>query len=153
MIYWDTSAIVPLYVEEACSAFWESKLRQSGECGHSSTLAVTEFSYALKHKVFREKLSARAANALIEKFTQDCEAGQWLLCPLGSDVIEASLKVVGISYASKVPVPLRSLDGLHLGAALTLKCDMIATDDRRLADAAKQLDLEVLSAPLVTPLL
>ena len=41
--------------------------------------------------------------------------------------------------------PLRSLDAIHLAAALRLGVDVIATYDHRLAEAAHQLGLEVIA--------
>lgn len=66
MIYWDTSAIVPLYVQESTSRKWEEVLAQSETSAKSSTLAVTEFHYALRQKVFRNTIAtgdARLADA------------------------------------------------------------------------------------------
>lgn len=148
MIYWDTSAIVPLYAEEAASAFWESLLLESLESGlgaRTSTLAVTEFNYALRLKVFHEQLDAEDARALIAKFTEDCDLGRWALCPLGTDVIGASLEVAASSYGEAAPIPLRSLDGLHLGAARVLKCQTVATGDERLAAVAARIGMAVRS--------
>lgn len=144
MIYWDTSAIVPLYVNEPTSSYWESQLSRSGAPAKTSALAITEFNYALKHKTLRRNLSAEYGEALIAKFAEDCEVGHWELYPLGADIITASLHVADKCYASANPVPLRSLDGLHLGTALTLSCDTLATGDRRLANAAEKLNLKVL---------
>lgn len=144
MIYWDTSAIVPLYVDEPTSTYWESLLSRSAAPAKTSTLAITEFNYALKHKILRRNLTAECAEALVAKFTEDCDAGHWELYPLGTDIITASLHAAERCYASASPVPLRSLDGLHLGTALTLNCDTLATGDQRLASSAKKLNLKVL---------
>ena len=144
MIYWDTSAIVPLYVDEPTSTYWESWLSRSGAPAKTSTLAITELNYALKHKTFRKILPVDTAEVLIAKFMEDCDTGHWELYPLGRDIISASLQAAECCYPSPDPVPLRSLDGLHLGTALTLGCDTLATGDQRLANAAEQLDLKVL---------
>lgn len=144
MIYWDTSAILPLYVNEPSSAYWESQLSVSGATARSSALAITELHYALKHKVFRRNLTTKDAEALAAKFTGDCDAGHWELYPLGGDVIAASLRAADKCSEGVDPVLLRSLDGLHLGTALVLKCETLATGDRRLAKAAERLNFEVL---------
>lgn len=143
MTYWDTSTILPLYLEEPTSRFWEDLLIGTHETPNSSALAITEFSYALRHKTVRGEVSREAAVALLSKFTRDHEAGCWRLCPLGSDVIASSLRVGEIAAAGSPPVALRSLDGIHLGAAHALKCDTLATGDRRLADAARRVGLRV----------
>lgn len=143
MIYWDTSAIVPLYVDEASSSDWESLLVQSGTPAKSSTLCITEFHCALRHKKYRRNLSEASVEALIQKFTADCKHGRWELYPLGADIIQASLQVARKSHTAPNPVPLRSLDSLHLATALTLRCDTFATGDRRLAAAAEKLGFDL----------
>jgi predicted nucleic acid-binding protein len=55
-----------------------------------------------------------------------------------------------ISLASEVkPVPLRSLDALHLASALRSNCDMIAYD-QRLIQAARGAGLTVYSPGMTT---
>ena len=66
------------------------------------------------------------------------------LYPMDGDIIAASLQAAEVCYTEADPVPLRSLDGLHLGTALTLNCNTVATSDRRLADAAKKMKLRIL---------
>ncbi len=143
MTYWDTSAILPLYLEEPTSSFWEATLIEGDAEASSSTLAITEFSFALRHKVLRQALPLKSAEALIAKFTKDHEAGRWRLCPLGADVIASSLRIGEAAGRGDPPVALRSLDGIHLGAARVLKCDTVATGDRRLADAAERVGIRV----------
>ncbi len=145
MIYWDTSAILPLYVEERATAFWESQVLAVAGSPKSCCLALTEFSFALRQKVLRREIQSKSAEMVIAKFMEDYTAGRWELSPLGLDVIDASLEVARIAYGLKRPVALRSLDGLHLGAARILKCDTIATDDARLAAAASRIGLQVLT--------
>lgn len=144
MIYWDTSAIVPLYVNEPTSSYWESLLVRSGTPAKSSSLSITEFHCALRHKKFRRNLTGECVEGLIKKFTEDCDVGRWELYPLGADIIQASLHAAGKSHSMPDPVPLRSLDSLHLGTALTLRCDTFATGDQKLAAAAKKLSFDVL---------
>lgn len=82
---------------------------------------------------------------LIAKFAEDCADGHWSLLPMGLDVVDASLEVSKISYRSTPPIALRSLDGIHLGAARVFKCNTIATGDARLAIAAASLNFRVIS--------
>ena len=144
MIYWDTSAILPLYVEEASSAYWESILTAMEGVPRGSQLAATEFGYALHHKLLQGALGPEAVVALAAKFATDCESGNWALCPLGSDVIAASLEILDHFQDLTNPLFLRSLDGLHLGAARVQGCDTVATGDLRMQRAAEGLGIRVL---------
>lgn len=48
--------------------------------------------------------------------------------------------------ACQLPMPyLRSLDALHLQAALDMDCDAVLTYDARLADAASEVGLDVIA--------
>lgn len=144
MIYWDTSAILPLYVEEASSAYWESILTGMDTGPRGSRLAATEFGYALNRKLLQGGLGPEAVVALSAKFATDCESGNWLLCPIGSDVIEASLAILDHFRSAENPLFWRSLDGLHLGAARVQGCNTVATGDRRMRHAAEGVGMRVL---------
>ena len=127
MIYWDTSAILPFYVEEKSTAYWESQVTSVPGSPRSCCLALTEFSFAVRHKALRGEIQAKSAEKVISKFLEDYTSGHWKLFPLGLDVIDASLEVARVAYGRERPVALRSPDGLHLGAARILNCDTIAT--------------------------
>jgi len=144
MIYWDTSAIVPLYIQESASEDWEKRLGESRTSAKSSTLAITEFYYALRQKVHRGTLESENFETLVALFEADCSAGLWSMYPLGRDVIADSLEIAKTCYALPKPVLLRSLDGLHLGAARVMGCDTVATGDIRLAGAAEAAGLSVI---------
>ena len=58
----------------------------------------------------------------------------------------AELHRATLRSASMLPMPyLRTLDAIHLQAALDLESDAVLTYDERLADAAREVGLEVIA--------
>lgn len=58
----------------------------------------------------------------------------------------AELNRATLRSASMLPMPyLRTLDAIHLQAALDLESDAVLTYDMRLADAAREVGLEVIA--------
>ncbi|WP_350338326.1 type II toxin-antitoxin system VapC family toxin [Corynebacterium afermentans] len=58
----------------------------------------------------------------------------------------AELNRATLRSASMLPMPyLRTLDAIHLQAALDLESDAVITYDMRLADAAREIGLEVIA--------
>lgn len=58
----------------------------------------------------------------------------------------AELNRAMLRSASMLPMPyLRTLDAIHLQAALDLESDAVLTYDERLADAAREVGLEVIA--------
>ena len=58
----------------------------------------------------------------------------------------AELNRATLRSASMLPMPyLRTLDAIHLQAALDLESDAVLTYDKRLADAAREVGLEVIA--------
>lgn len=141
MIYWDTSVILKLYVEEKDSARWQHvAMKQSGPL-HSSHLMQAEFALALRAKEQRKEVRQGSAARLVAALNRDVDEGHLQLHPVSGDVISTST-----SLAARLPnnVNLRTLDALHLATAMVLGCKHLATADHRLADAAKRANLDVI---------
>lgn len=138
MIYWDTSVILKLYVDEPDSGEWqELALGQRGPL-RSSALMQAEMAHALKQKELRGEVAKGAADELYKLLCEDLQAGRFLLFPVGRDVLEASAR------RALEGGHLRTLDGLHLATAEIAKCTRIATTDKRLAAAAIYNGMELI---------
>lgn len=137
MTYWDTSIILKLYVAEPDSTFWQGRAVAQGAPLRSSALAYAELAHALKQKEMRGEVAPNAARKLFSLFQEDLESGRYLLFPIGKDVLEEASDL-----AMKVGA-LRTLDGLHLASARLAKCSLLATADRRLAEAAGAVGMDL----------
>ena len=139
MIYWDTSVILKLYVDEDDSLNWQRLAVQEKTRLRTSALAFVEMAHALKQKERRGEISSGAAQHLFPLFKEDVDEGRFLLFPLGRDVLARCTET------ALEGSPLRTLDGLHLSTANLARCTRIATADERLAEAATSQGLEVVS--------
>ncbi|KRF36953.1 type II toxin-antitoxin system VapC family toxin [Nocardioides sp. Soil805] len=123
--YIDTSAALKLLVEESESTALVQALDDEAPDIVASLLLETE----LRRVVAREPaLSQAAVSDLLASIS----------------VFELSPSV--FTEAGLLPGPtLRSLDALHLAAAIRLCVDQVVTYDRRMAGAARDLGLAVLA--------
>ena len=123
--YLDTSAAVKLLVEEAESAALADEIRRRSTTLVACLLLETE----LRRVVAREPaLTQRAVSELLR----------------GVDLYELPPPL--FAEAGLLPgAGLRSLDALHLGAAIRLEVEAVLTYDVRMAEAATSLGLDVLA--------
>lgn len=123
-VYADTSAMATLLLGQPRSPELLEWLNSSGARLVSSDLLETE----MRRVGFREDLPQAEVSAILDGVT---------LFALDRAVFTG---------AGLLPMPyLRSLDALHLQAALMLSADALLTYDRRLADAAQAVGLRTLA--------
>ena len=122
--YLDTSALIKLVRSEPESVALREQLRSGGQIVSSALLVVEGRRAAARYGAVA---SARAQGAL----------GAVTLLPVDDQTLE--------SAAELTPPQLRSLDALHLAAALSLGADLgrFYCYDRRLASAARTLGVDV----------
>ncbi|GAA0231370.1 type II toxin-antitoxin system VapC family toxin [Saccharothrix mutabilis subsp. mutabilis] len=131
MIYFDTSALVKLVqTESETAALREWIDSRTGVRLLTSTLARVELVRAVRAE---GDAAVRVATRLLVQLHQ---------MPMTMDLLDA---------AGALPVPLRSLDAIHLASALRLRGELIAfvAYDKRLLAAADELGLPV-AAPGVS---
>jgi predicted nucleic acid-binding protein len=125
ILYIETSAAAKLLVEEPASSRLAARLDKSvaqGDALLSSTLLETE----LRRLAVRVDLPQAAVTHLLERF----------------DLVEIDRSLY--REAGLLPgLHLRSLDALHLAAALRVSADVIVTYDHRQADVAEAAGLPV----------
>ncbi len=128
LVYVDTSAIGALLIDQPESQSLEDWLDQTSATLVSSDLLETE----LRHLAVRENLAQSDVTRILD------------------GVALAALDRAVYRSAGFLPMPhLRTLDALHLEAALRLDVSAILTYDRRLGDAALALGVDVISPGMV----
>lgn len=132
MRFWDSSAIVPLLVNEADTPRRSESLRADADVAVWWSTAV-ECESALQRRVREGALQAGAARLAREKLTT--LAGAW-------HEVSPSPAVRTLAVRLLRTHPLRAADALQLAAALTLAHAGLpgltfVTADARLADAAE----------------
>ena len=138
--YWDTSALLKLYVAEPDSAYFLRLIEAAENPLHTSDVAKVEVLCALHRKERAGDLKPGAAAALLEKFLGDVAAGRIVCVPYGADTLSKSRELVRLLARCR---SIRSLDLIHLAAASLVKAKVMVTTDERLREAATAAGLDV----------
>ena len=144
MIYWDTSCVLKLYASESDSDQWQKAALEQDDEFASSSLLETEMAYALAQKEKRGDFKPGGAQAVLRLFRRDLKDERFVLYPVGRDVLMLAAGFAESCYRARHPIPLRTLDGLHLATARLLKCRAMATADSRMKAAAAMLSLPLI---------
>jgi len=131
--YYDTSALVKQYLQEAGSKL-VLELLKSGEKVYTASLTYAEGHAAFSRRTREGRLTRQTARRLALRFDKDWESYDVVI--LGEDVLRLARQML---YRH----PLRSADAIHLASALllartspTARWSFICADGR-LCDAAK----------------
>jgi len=143
MPFWDTSALVKLYVRERDSDRFVELARKSETRAAISQLSIHEMRCVLHRKEFARAIPPDAAELAYRKFHNDFENAVLKLIPYGRDVTLEFDRVVRICYRARPVVPIRALDGLLLASALTARMTDLVSTDLRMRDAGVLLGLRI----------
>ncbi|MBD0023013.1 PIN domain-containing protein [Gordonia pseudamarae] len=129
VVYVDTSALGALLIEQPESAHVEEWLDTADVTLVSSDLLETE----LRRLAVREDLDHADVTRILEGISL------------------AALDRAAFRNAGFLPMPfLRTLDALHLEAAIRLEAAAVLTYDRRLAEAARSAGIDVIAPGAAT---
>lgn len=139
MNYWDTSALVKLYAEEPDSVAFETHAGLTSNPLGICRMGLYEARATFHRKEAEGSLKSGTAATLYAQLLQDVAAGEVRLTELDSDLDRAYGAVIEQCYRQAPPLPLRTLDALHLAAArLSGSTEVVATD-KRMREAARLL--------------
>lgn len=144
MVYWDTSALLKLYVAEHDSAQFAALLASSSEDVGSSELATIEMLCALEQKERSGGVKPGSAGVLFGRFQNDLAAGRLVGVPFGPDVVAQVERVLRRTRRKRPPVLVRSLDAIHIGSALAAGARKMVATDKRLRDVAGLMGMRLL---------
>ncbi len=139
MSYWDTSTLVKLYAQEPDSAAFENHLLNATTKPATSRIALYEARATFQRKEAEGILQPGFAQQLYAEVLQDVFAGELRLVELGTDVEREYGQVLEQCYQPTPPIPLRTLDALHLASARVAGETEVVATDKRMRDAAKLL--------------
>lgn len=139
-VYVDTSFFVSLYLPDRHSTNAERWLA-TARPQFLTQLHVAEWSHAIEQHVFRKEVTPSQAVTLHRVFKEHCEKGTWreVAMPESAYVLCAEL---ARRHAGRLG--LRTLDTLHVAAALELQATIFWTFDERQAKLAKAEGLKTL---------
>ena len=134
--YFDTSALVKRYVDEAGRRQVLQLLRRH-ECVASAVLPV-ELRSALRRRVTEGALEAARVPQILKRVAAD--RAYWTLVEVGTEVLSAAEKLVAVH-------PLRTLDAIHVASAQVFATGVSESDlmfvsaDKRQTEAAAVIGL------------
>lgn len=141
MRYLDTSSLVALYFPEDKTEPLLAHLRRRPSPLVLTWLHEIEFTNGLQLKLFRKEATASAVNATLHTLRSDTESGVLhRVQPSWPTVFATALR---LSTAHSRTLGTRTLDLLHIAAALTMQATEFVTDDDRQAKAATREGLKV----------
>ena len=135
-VYLDTSALIKLYVAEAFSTEVE-RLVAEVDGLVISRLSMLEWHCVMSRRLRVSQISDDYLNLARTEFTGHLSEAYFRIVPFDDTLLIDALRVLD----SVKPIPLRTLDAIHLTAARNAGVTRIATADRVMADAANQLNL------------
>ena len=145
--YYDTSALIRLYIVEDYTDEITTYTTAQGKPIAIHDLHVLEIENGLRAKVFRKEMTDAQCREVLDRIEKDTHDGL-LACPALNwpDVFHEARRM---SSAITGRSGCRSLDVLHLAAALHWRCSLfISVDDRQIKAAAlarlKVLDIRAL---------
>jgi len=103
-------------------------------------LTELEFRNALQLRVFRKESSPESASATQLIWQKNLEDGHFELCPLPENWIRRSHMVAQQATAR---LGIRTLDLIHVAAAVELEADALFSFDERQRRLARELKLKV----------
>lgn len=136
--YLDTSVLIKLYVAETFSTEVE---RFVGEADGIviSRLSTLEWHCAMVRRARTGQITQDYLNLARTEFTRHLTEGYFRIVPYDDHLLSDALRVLD----SANPVPLRTLDAIHLTAVRNAGVTRIATADDVMRRAAHQLQLDV----------
>jgi predicted nucleic acid-binding protein len=140
--YWDSSAILKLYLSEPDSSYFVNLAGEKEVQVHSSAILRIEALCALTRREQAGEIKHGAK--LYQELKQDISAGWIVLIPFGVDVMAQAERVLLMGGKTKTPTMLRSLDWIHLASALHENADIFVATDVRLREMATWAGLKVL---------
>lgn len=141
MRYLDTSSLVALYFPEKKTEALVAHLRRRPLPLAFTWLHEMEFTNGLQLKLFRKEAAATAVAATLDALRADLESGVLHRAqPSWPTVFATTLR---LSTTHSRALGTRTLDLLHVAAALTLQATEFVTDDDRQARVATKEGLKV----------
>jgi predicted nucleic acid-binding protein len=137
----DTGFIASLYLKESTSAQARATIQASPVVLPLTPLAALELRNAFNRAVQRQRITAAQRDALWQDVEADIASGFLVLTPVPSDELHHKARQLSDRYTPTLGT--RSLDLLHVAAALVLEAKVFFSFDDRQRKAAASEGLKV----------
>ena len=142
--YFDTGALVKLYIVERGSDFVQNIARRTGAIG-INPLQETELRNAILAAEGRRTVSREAARRSLDNFEEDLQNGVFIRESPEWAWVYRRADILARQYTSRFLC--RTLDILHIAAAELSGAERIVTGDQRQQKLAKAIGLKVAKVP------
>lgn len=140
-VYADTSVLAKLYVAEPNSADAIALVKKHAPPLPIVSLHDIELRNALRLKAFRGEMSPQELSASLVDYEHDVRQGAMQRVAPDWDQVVRAAESLSAKWTAKLGS--RSLDTLHVGAAVVLQCSVFLTFDQRQGALAKHAGLRV----------
>lgn len=140
MVYADTSALIKRYLTEANSDEFDAFFMARTPLA-ISRLTLVEMRCTLARRCRNSQITAVLEEQAMHEVRTDIQDGALTVYPINDDQVVYALHLI----EQVAPLPLRTLDALHLSAALRIDAREFATADKNQAEAARALGMTVLT--------
>ena len=137
-VYFDTSALAKWYLEEFGSDDVETFLKGQSSVA-ISTLTMVEMRSLLARRRREGVLGAEQERKAFTTFEEDVHRRHLIRHPVDDQSVEGAVRILSLLPE----IPLKTLDALHLSIVREIGVRVLATADRVMADAARELEMEV----------
>lgn len=134
MQYWDTSALLKLYVREHDSEFFRDLMLHSNMPATTSVIAETEIAAALLRKEFNGHCPPERPRFSPPRFRLDCAQERIRLIPCVPLIALQSERLARLALKQTPRFTVRSLDLIHAASASYIGALSFVATDMRLRD-------------------
>jgi predicted nucleic acid-binding protein len=142
MAFWDTSALLKLYLAEADSPRFEALALESGELV-TAFIGKYEARTSFRRKEAQGVIPTGEADVCWQRFCADIQGGRIRLVPESSATENEFGRILDQCLSQAPPVFVRTNDALHLAAAKIAAAVEFVTADARQRAAATLLGFKV----------
>jgi predicted nucleic acid-binding protein len=143
-MYWDTSALLKIYIPESDSGYFLDFIARADQPVLTSVIAGVEVCCALNRKEQAGDIRRTDAEHAMKRFTKDCAEGRIHLLSCGDKMVIRARELVELARTRRRPVMIRSLDAIHVASALSIRAAGIVTTDICMRDVAGMVSLKIL---------
>ena len=140
-VYADTSFVVSLYKAETTSPAAAAMMGRLQVPVWLSPLGELELHNAFQLSIFRDEIDASAAILKKQLFAEDLAKGVFAILPVPATTLYP--KAIELADRHSATLGTRSLDLMHVAAALILEADLFLSFDERHRKAAEADGLAV----------
>ena len=136
--YADTSFLISLYLTDVHTPEAERRIASS-PLMWLTPFHVAEWTHAVEQHVFRGALSRNEGDLYHQQFQENRKSGSWIEVAMPESAFDVCAQLAR-RYAARLG--LRTLDTLHVAAALELKAERFWTFDERQKKLARAVGLK-----------